>query len=109
MVQIKARQPSERQHSTQLLSVNSESQSENLLRRQPIDLQFIEKFYHEGTYEFSEPEIEYNEVSPSQFNIENQRFDEEALKDHSSVLADDPASSTPLKQFHADQLKKDFD
>lgn len=80
------------------------------MRKQPIDLNFVEKFYHEGTYEFSEPEIEYNEVSPSQFNIENQRFDEEALRANSEIPEYEKAArSTPLKQFNLEDLKKDFD
>jgi hypothetical protein len=80
-------------------------------------LGFVEKFYHEGNFDFSEPDIEYNEVSPSQFNIENQRFDDSVANIEPSESGDNlqlsprgaAARSTPLKNFSLEELKKDFD
>lgn len=101
----------------QLMEPPNSSQSDTVsdiqTKEQPIDLQFIEKFYHEGELEFSEPDIEYNEVSPSQFNFENQRFDDSVLMNMEASESGDndqrAARSTPLKKFNLNELKKNFD
>lgn len=65
MIQIKPKEEVPRQTSAQRMEPAggnlSDSLSENTQPANPkIDLKFIEKFYQEGNFEFSEPDIEYN-------------------------------------------------